>query len=246
MRRYAVYLAPPRDHPLARFAAEWLGRDPWSGGAMAQPRLEGLSPERLRSITASPRRYGFHGTLKAPFPLAPGRTPVELQAAVADLAAARAPFELPLRLGALGGFLALVPAGDPAVVDRLAADCVRALDPFRAPLSAAELERRRAAGLSPGEEATLLRFGYPWVLDRFRFHMTLTGRLDEPERARVRALLEPLVAPLLQVPLPVDAVAVLEQAHPDASFRVTGHHRLGGPAPGSAPSGRHRRVMSED
>ena len=52
--------------------------------------------------------------------------------------------------------------------------------PFARPPGAAELERRRKAGLSAAQEKMLLRWGYPYVLDEFRFHLTLTGRL-QPE-----------------------------------------------------------------
>ena len=141
---------------------------------------------RRAEITAEPRRYGFHATLKAPFRLAAGATVAALDAAAAALAAGQAGFALRLRVAEVGRFVALVPEGDAGAVAALAAACVTGLDGFRAPPSAEELARRRAAGLDARGEAHLARWGYPYVLDRFRFHMTLTGALGEDRRARWR------------------------------------------------------------
>ncbi|HET6522220.1 MAG TPA: DUF1045 domain-containing protein, partial [Geminicoccaceae bacterium] len=179
MRRYAIYFAPAPDDPLGAFGNRWLGRDPWTGECLPQPRIPGLAPERLHAITASPRRYGFHGTLKPPFALAPGATPADLDMAARTFAAARRPVEVPLALRSLSGFLALVPAEPVPALDALAADCVRAFDSFRAPSDAAELSRRRAAGLTARQDALLLAWGYPYVFEEFRFHLTLTERLGE-------------------------------------------------------------------
>jgi putative phosphonate metabolism protein len=209
--RFAIFAAPPADHPIAMFASAWLGRDARTGEAVPQPRIAELTPERLAEITASPRHYGFHGTLKAPFALAEGRTENELHSAAAEFAATRIGFSVPLTVGELAGFLALLPATPCPPLDRLAAHCVRAFDEFRAAPDAAELERRRAAGLSPTQAALLATWGYPYVMEEFRFHMTLTERLDQPERGRVMAILKARLAPLLGEPLVVDAISVFRQ-----------------------------------
>jgi putative phosphonate metabolism protein len=226
--RLAVYAAPAAGTPLHAFASAWLGRDADTGADVPQPTVPGLAPERLRAITGSPRHYGFHATLKAPFVPAPGVG----AAAVADAAGALArrlrPVQVPLALGSLGGFLALVPAGPLPALDRLAAACVTELDSLRAPLDGAELARRRAAGLDPVEDAHLARWGYPYVLDRFRYHMTLTERLAEPEHAAVRAALAPRVAPLCAAPWPLDALVVFAQADRAAPFTVVSRHPLQG------------------
>jgi putative phosphonate metabolism protein len=229
VRRFAVYWAPPAPSALARFAASWLGRDPVTGAAVAQPELAGLPPERLREITLAPRRYGFHGTLKAPFALAPGRSADQLRSAMAALAAARRPVTLPgLELASLDGFLALVPAQPVAALDALAAACVIELDGYRAPPTADELARRRPERLSPRQRAHLERYGYPFVLEDFRFHLTLTGRLAEPEHGRVRSLLAPLVAPFCAAPLVIGELALFEQPAAAAPFLLTARFPLGG------------------
>jgi putative phosphonate metabolism protein len=195
-RRYAVYYAPEPDTALAAFGAAWLGWDAETRAERAHPALPGL-PRPVADLTAAPRRYGFHGTLKAPFRLAPGRTPAELDAALAALAAAERAFELPpLRLEALGPFLAIVPAAPAPRLDAIAATCVAAIDAFRAPLGPEE-RARRAEGLSPAQRRLLDRWGYPFVMEEFRFHLTLTGPLETPDRDATAVALDRVLAPIL-------------------------------------------------
>ena len=70
--RFAVYLVPLSASALWERACRWLGRDPESGAVYAQPAVPGFAAEEIRALTQSPRNYGFHGTLKAPFRLAEG------------------------------------------------------------------------------------------------------------------------------------------------------------------------------
>ena len=224
--RYAIFFAPQSGSPLAEFGNRWLGRDPVGAEDLAQPHPPGIDPGRMVEITQSPWRYGFHATLKPPFALKEGTTAADLDAA-ARAFAARRPFEVPLKLDSLAGFLALVPAAPVPELDALAADCVREFDRFRAPPDEAELARRRAAGLTERQETLLRQWGYPYVMEEFRFHMTLTERLDEPERSALRAALDPLVAPLVRSPLVVDAVALFEQADREAPMLLAGRYPFG-------------------
>ncbi len=201
-RRHAIYFAPPRASALAAFGAAWLGWDPEAGVVPAAVALAGL-PRPRAALTAAPRRYGFHATLKPPFRLAAGRDTGGLAAATAALAAEHPRFELCLRVAMLGGFLALLADAPPPALARLADACVTRLDGFRAPPEPGELARRRAVGLDAAAEANLHRWGYPWVLDRFPFHMTLTGPLAAADRPAVERALTAALAPLLAAPLPV-------------------------------------------
>lgn len=230
IRRYAIYFAPPPESTLAELGAELLGRDPETGEARPQPRLDGLDPDRFRAITEDARHYGFHATLKAPFPLAEGVSGDALHGAAAAFAAGRAPAAGPaLTLASIGGFLALVPSAAAPAVNALADACVEAFDRFRAPLTATELERRRRSPLTPAQDRHLERWGYPYVFDEFRFHMTLTARLtDTAEHDRVRAVLAERTAPVCRDPLRIDAIAVFEQDRRDAPFRITGRYLLTG------------------
>ena len=217
--RYAVYYAPAADSALHAFGSAWLGRDSLSNEPVAQPTVAGLSTERLRAITAAPRGYGFHATLKPPFTLASACDDDELRVRFESFAQAHAPFDVPgLRLSDIDGFLALaLPSPSPAF-DELAEGAVRTFEPFRAAPAADELARRLHARLSARERELVEAWGYPYVLDRWRFHLTLTNRLGDAERAVVRAALEPLVAPYADAPLRVDAVALFVQPLRDAPF----------------------------
>jgi putative phosphonate metabolism protein len=223
-RRYAVYYTPPPG-PLSAFGACWLGWDIAAGAPVPHAPDDYAALPRL---TETPRRYGFHATIKPPFALAEGTDAAALTDAVAALAArlpsARADG---LRLSRIGPFLALVPAGDTAEVDALAAAFVTGLDTFRAPQSEVDLARRRAAGLSPAQESHLIRWGYPYVLDEFRFHMTLSGALSDAEAEGMERVLEPLLAGLLPRPFTI-ADMTLAGEDADGRFHELSRHRLAG------------------
>ena len=225
--RLAVYFVPGDGTPLARFGEAVLGRD-----ALGRPTapLEGL-PEAPPEWTARPARYGFHATLKAPFRLAEGVAEADVAAACGALARAHGPCPLAgLGVRRLGRFVALALPGPDAAVDALAADAVVALEPCRAPLDAAELARRRPATLAPEARARLERWGYPHVLEGFRFHMTLSAPLPADERAAdawVDALAARFSRAVPGTPR-LDRLALCRQAAPDAPFARVAEFALGG------------------
>ena len=226
--RYAVYFAPPRDSALHRFGSRWLGRDAESGEALAQPAVNGITPERLIEITAFPRRYGFHATLKAPFRLAVGADAAALSDAIAGLVSSCAPFAAPpLRPATLDGWRALVLAEPCPRMQALCDELVAGLDHLRAPPSAAEAERR-LAGPGARQRALYARWGYPHVFDAFVFHMTLTSPLEAEEGRRVDAALAPLVAGFAEAPLEVGEVAVFVQPDEGARFTLARRFPFGG------------------
>lgn len=207
IRRWAIYLAPKMNGALARFGADWLGWDAQAGRPRDGFEAPGLPMSRA-ALTEAPRRYGFHGTLKPPFALAPGQEPALLDAEVTALASAFAPFDLPLALTTLDDFLALTPAAPRPELDRLAEACVTRLDGFRAPASAEEIARRRPDRLDAAQRLNLETWGYPFVLGEFRFHMTLTGPLDAKTRAATAATLAPLLAGALARPCQVEDICL--------------------------------------
>lgn len=223
--RYAIYHLP-EDPDLAAFGAAWLG---WDARAARVPApLEDMAmlwpgPD---SPCSGARRYGLHATMKAPFRLAPGTDLAGLQAALADVSARRAPFDLPgPALARIGGFLALVPATASTALQDLAAGVVRDLDRFRAPLTPDDLQRRNPDRLSPRQRALLDAWGYPHVMEEFRFHITLTDNLG-PDRADALAgLLEPRMTPLLRSPYRLSRLALLVEG-PDGRFRLVSEHPL--------------------
>ncbi|MEM9523910.1 MAG: DUF1045 domain-containing protein [Pseudomonadota bacterium] len=208
-RRYAIYVVP--DGPLGGFGAKWLGWDTINGRPADPPKIDGL-PRPISDLTERPRKYGLHGTLKPPFRLAEGTTEAELHHAARAFCAAMPAVKLDgLRLARLGRFLALVPDGPAFELANLASTVVRALDRFRAPPGAAEPGRRDAGKLSRAQQAMLAQWGYPYVMEEFRFHVTLTGALSEKEAETTTAALAPHVMPLLPRPFAIDSLCLCGQ-----------------------------------
>ncbi len=223
IKRYAVYYAPPQGAFASR-ASAWLGWDAALGRPVAQPDL-GLP---VGEITGEPRKYGFHGTIKPPFRLAGDRDDADLHQAMAELAAGLAPVTLPgLRLVSLGGFLALVPDGDTAPLQALAATVVAALDGLRAPLTEAEIARRRPERLTPRQRELLTLWGYPYVMEEFRFHLTLTDRLQEPLAGEAMRILQGHFAPVLPRPFVIPDLCLFGAAA-DGRFHLLHRYTLSG------------------
>ena len=231
--RVAIYAAPRPEDPLWSFGSRALGYDAATGALQrATPPLP-LPPERWEALTEEPRRYGFHATLKAPFRLAPDRTLSDLSGAVRGYCATNskvAPFRLEVR--AIGEFLAFVPSEGPEPLGVLAADVVASFDGFRAALNGAERERRLAAKLNPRQQDYLERFGYPYVLDEFRFHMSLTGKVpDAALRDELRlAFAEELRRAMADAPFRLDALVIFVQPASGERFLIRERHDLEGAA----------------
>lgn len=219
--RYAVYYAPADDHPLWQAGCRWLGRDPSDALALGSP------PPARRE----PWRYGFHATLKAPLRLCTSLREGQLHAALQALAAATPAFAMPaLEVATLADFIALRPA---AALDRahplwrLADACVRELDAFRAPPTAAELARRLASPLEPAAQARLQQWGYPHVLEGWRFHMTLSDSLaDEAQRAALLAQAREHFAAALAAPLHCDSICLFVESAPGTPLQLQRRYLL--------------------
>lgn len=206
-QRYAVYFVPVATE-LAQFGAQWLGWDVNAGCAAALTQAPDFDHVAL---TDRPRRYGFHATLKPPFALADGVTFAQLEQRVGDIAARHTGFDITLGLGQLGRFFALLMQPAVPQMDHLAADLVVDLDDLRRPLTDADLQRRRTARLTDVQDQLLQRWGYPYVLDEFRFHMTLTGPVPKPLQDPVAHHLTTHLVPILAHPQPVTHIAIVGQ-----------------------------------
>lgn len=221
--RYGIYYTPAADHPLTRVAARWLGRDAFGGRAL----MPGEAVDGWRELTAAPRHYGFHATLKAPFRLADGAGAIDLQEAVWQFAAGRSAAPLGrLKVARIGRFFALVPEETAAELMTLAGAAVTEFDRFRAPMGEEEFARRNAPHLDPAEVAHLRAWGYPYVLERYRFHMTLTGPVAPERQDEVLTHLKVLFAPLLCEDFTVDALTIYVE-EPGEDFLVMSRAPLG-------------------
>ena len=186
--RYGIYYAPGVDDPLWRFGSQCIGYDAQTGADTAVPHTGAIPPQDWLAWTQEPRRYGFHATLKAPFHLVDEASEGELIDYMAQFASARPAFWLPdMDVRAISQFVAITPLSPKEELQDLARDCVTAFDRFRAPPDETDLARRLSSPLSARQLELLEAWGYPYVMEQFRFHMTLTSSLPDAERAMVVA-----------------------------------------------------------
>ncbi|MDA9401449.1 DUF1045 domain-containing protein [Bradyrhizobium sp. CCBAU 45389] len=225
--RYAIYFAAGADSALSRFGAALLGYDAYTGDELPFPREALQIASDWREVSADPRKYGFHATLKAPMALASGKTEAELMAACAAFAGKARPVPVirPV-VDAISGFIAVIPAEPVEALQQLAADSVRDFDAFRAPLTAEDRARRKPEKLSERQRDYLDRWGYPYVMEEFRFHMTLTGRLEVERRGPILQMLRERFAGLQLDALTVDRIALFRQDDARARFRSIGEWAL--------------------
>lgn len=225
--RYAIYYVSAPGSALDRFGAHMLGYDAFSGEEFPFPDgILQMAPD-WRDLTQDPGKYGFHATLKAPLTLAPGKTEAQLLAACDAFAATPRPIPLirPV-VNSISGFIAVVPAEPSPELKRLAADCTSAFDPFRAPLTAEDRARRNPSALTPQQREHLDRWGYPYVMEDFRFHMTLTGRLEDKRHEAVLTMLRSRFAAIGLKTLAIDRIAVFRQQDSQSRFRIVSHWKL--------------------
>lgn len=229
--RYAIYFTPGPSDPLTRTAAHWLGRDAFSREAIVQQSHGALSATEVAEITSSPRRYGFHATLKAPFRLAAKETVASLVSALEEFTSATEPFEVAqMVIGNLDGFFAIIPNTPSDALEQFASQVVASFEKFRAPLTEADIARRNPDHLSPDQLQNLRDWGYPYVFDAFQFHMTLSKRVPIEDHDTVAAELETLFGPLLTRPFPIDGLALFVEPEPGAPFHVHSFFPLGSAA----------------
>lgn len=226
--RYAIYYAPDPASELWRKGSAWLGRDADTGMLRDQPVPKGFSAETFAKMTADPRRYGFHGTLKAPFALAEGTTEQALLDSAARFAAGQAAFSGEIAPQILGRFIAFRLVDPCPAMLALHTQSVEYFEPFRKPLSASDIARRRQSDLTAEQDARLLKWGYPHVFDGFRFHMTLSGSIaDETERAAIHAVACARFGAAPQDHC-FDSISVFHQPDTASPFTIVGRFGFGG------------------
>jgi len=230
--RYAVYFAPPRSSPLALFGARAIGVDAESGRDVPPSAAISAALPDWRDLVAAPSRYGFHATLKAPFELAPGRSEADLISGVEKLAARLTVVEIgQLEVSTVSRFVALIPQKATSQLAEFAAHIVEELDALRAPLTLSDRDRRRPENLTERQRALLDRWGYPFVLEEFRLHMTLTGVVQYDRIEAVRRVMDAAFrseVPTWNNPVRIDCLSVFFQPERDARFRVLSRHPLVG------------------
>jgi putative phosphonate metabolism protein len=222
-KRYGIYVVPTGAFFDA--ASAWLGWNSALGAPVGLPNVPNL-PAPAEALTATPRKYGFHGTIKPPFAICDGHRVEALDDATRAFCDSRSPVIIPrLAVQRLGRFVAVVPTEPSQDLASLASATVQALDPFRAPPSEAELTKRRKAGLSDRQEALLQQWGYPYVMEEFRFHLTLTGPTNTADA--VVAALADHFAPILPQPFVIDSLALMGE-DAEGRFHLVQRYGLAG------------------
>lgn len=228
MPRYAIYYTPPPFSRLAGFGAGILGYDCFHGADVPHPALTGIEREILALMTVEPRRYGFHATIVAPFILE-RYSEAELGEAIAAFARVHAPVPFgSLAVDTMGPFIVLAAARETGGIAKLAEHCLKAFDGYREPISAADRERRLLGGLTPRQIALMDRWGYPYVLDEFRFHMTLAGPVPAEQIETFKASLVQAYRALARHTFEVDALSLMRQDDRHQRFNVISRYRLRG------------------
>ncbi|WP_332687781.1 DUF1045 domain-containing protein, partial [Devosia sp.] len=199
-----------------------------TGATSTAPATSLLTPTEVAFHTASARRYGFHATLKAPFRLAEGESEASFDKALAAYAATTEPVLIPrLVLGQIDRFFALVPGEVSTELNRFAGDVVEKFDRFRAPLTDAEIERRNPDALSQTEFRNLCQWGYPYVFDTFRFHMTLTDRLTAGDAVEIAQAATTWFGPVLEDEVLLDRLSLFHEPDAGKPFRRVADFKLG-------------------
>ena len=85
-------------------------------------------------------------------------------------------------------------------------------------LSQAEIDACFAA-LTPRQIELVDQFGYPYVLDQFLFHMTLSDRLPAERREDLLAEAAEWFAPALSETVLLDRLVIFDEPEPGAAFR---------------------------
>jgi hypothetical protein len=229
--RYAVYFVPHPDTALYRFGAEVLGIDCYTGGDVDHGPDLAICRMDWSALTREPRTYGFHATLKAPFQLAPDYVEADLVAAFCAFAAKpRRTLSIAPSVELVEHFAAIVPRQANPDLDTLANTCVSAFDQFRAQMTSQERARRLRPNVSARQIANIDRWGYPYVFEDFRFHMTLTGPIPRDRQPLVLSFLQArFSARYGKTPIPIDHIGLLRQDNPSARFRIISHCGLSTP-----------------
>jgi hypothetical protein len=227
--RYSLYFTPETGDGLRLCAERWLA-----------------------DHTVTARGYGFHATLKAPFHLAAGRTERQLREALHEFAFGHAAIgAVAVQLVDLDGFYALVPRDKCPGLSALADDTVRFFDRFRALASQEETARRLAACLTGRQQRNLSQWGYPYVFEDFRFHLTLTDRIEVEHQEDVHAALLAHLGEWRRPALAIDTVTLCRQSGPGQPFEsidraLLSSHGTRVPAAGSHQPASEQRTPADD
>lgn len=217
-KRFAIYYLPD-DPEFAALGAHWLGWDCVQGRDL-QTNLD-------REFVKKSAKYGFHATLKAPFRLHQNADFDNMRAAIAKLANQQNHVSIEgLELTKLGRFFALTPTGDVSSLNHLAERCVREFDQFRAALTREEIAKKSPDRLSPSQLEYLNIWGYPHIFENFRFHMTLSDKLQKYMQTKVQERAQNHFQGWLNRPLNIQSICLAGEDS-DGWFHMIERYKFG-------------------
>ena len=226
--RFAIYYAPTPFTELHSLGSTWLGRDSASGKIIEQPAISGIASERFFELTKSARHYGFHATLKPPFQLKHETSLTLLKHALRRVCGDTSPFYIKLDVSTLDKFFALMLSKPNPKIQSLAEIMVREIDAFREPLSKEELLIRRSKCLTPSQDENLIKWGYPYVFSEFRFHMTLTAKIQlSKEQAIIYDAIQKHFSKSLKKRIKIEYACLFHQTNRQAPFFLVDQFKLG-------------------
>lgn len=219
--RLGIYFVPDPETALYQQASRWLGYDIHGGRELHYDKtLLRINPQH-QQLVAPARRYGFHATLKAPFRLRDGEKVETIVEALHEFSGRFRKFTLPsLQLQTFSSFSCLVPEKTSSEINDIADQLVHDFDKFRSPLTKEELDKRMAKKISTRQLLLLRQWGYPYVFDCYRFHMTLTGTLpsDPLKKNEIQELLARYFEPVLKQPICFNAISLVCEPEPKSCF----------------------------
>jgi len=219
--RYAIYFAPQDDSELDIFGSTVLRRRAENPADWQHPELPAQFPEALSwaDQIKRPAHYGFHATIKAPFTIADGQSADDLIQDLAHFCETQQPISLmgvgPIRTSRYDALA--FPEQQPQALQQLANDCVKSFEKYRAPLSEEDLERRNLSSLTTRQQQYTERYGYPYILDDFNFHMTLSGQNDHNDESYLQWLVR-LYESMVNEPPILDRLCIFSQPDRSSAF----------------------------
>ena len=183
--RYAIYYAPPKESSLEEFGRYWFGWDPLNAKLINNKhRINYLNRFGIKNLinidknVLIPKKYGFHGTLIPPFKLNKNYSTNTLFKKTEDIAKKFKKFKFyKFKLKKINNFYAFVQNKKNNNINKLSNRLVRELFKFRSPLTKKEIDRRNPSKLSKLQLNILYKWGYPYIMSEFNFHMTLASEV---------------------------------------------------------------------
>ena len=200
-KRVAIYFLPKKNSSLENFGKNLLGRDINKKKKISLTRRQKYFINRgfmyfdeLKDYCEQPAKYGFHATLKAPFRLKRNVKTKNFYDVISHIAAQHSRFKIKgLKIVYSKKFTFITSRKPNKLLINLENDLVKHLDTFRAELNKTEIKKRIPDSLTFKQNKYLKEWGYPFVLDQFKFHMTLMNQNNNKLSNKQKLELEKLI-----------------------------------------------------